>query len=169
MNILAISGSASEKSSNSLLLRTIQREFAEIYSFDVYEDLRNLPLFRPEDLKGKIPDSVLELRKKCSTADAIIICTPEYTHNIPAVVKNALEWMTESGELAEKKILPITFTPYEPRGEYAMNSLLFSLQAMNARIVTQLPLYKNEVEFKDGEMILNEDYRYMINEALKLF
>lgn len=169
MNILAISGSASEKSSNSLLLKTIQREFAEIYSFDVYEDLRNLPLFRPEDLKGIIPDSVLELRKKCRTADAIIICTPEYTHNIPAVVKNALEWMTESGELAEKKILPITFTPYEPRGEYAMKSLLFSLQAMNARIVTQLPLYKNEVEFKDGEMILNEDYRYMINEALKLF
>ncbi|MEX0811789.1 MAG: NADPH-dependent FMN reductase [Chitinophagales bacterium] len=168
MKILAISGSASKESSNALLLKTIKEQFSASYDFEVYENLRNLPLFRPEDNKGKIPESVLELRQKCSQADALIICTPEYTHNIPAVVKNALEWMTESGELADKKILPITFTPHEPRGEYAMKSLLFSLQTMNARVVTQLPLYKTDVEIRDGKMELNDDYLFLIGEALKL-
>lgn len=168
MKILAISGSASEKSSNTLLLKTVQQKFGDQYDIEVYENLRNLPLFRPEDLEGKLPDGINEFKNKVIAADSIIISTPEYTHNIPAIVKSAFEWMTASGELNEKKVLPITFTPHEPRGQWAMKSLLFSLKTMNVKVVTQLPLYKSDVTIEDGEMRLNEEMTFMLEEALKL-
>lgn len=169
MYILAISGSASEKSSNSELLETVREQFSDEYEIEVFDQIKNFQLFRPEDLEKSIPMLIQEFKRKILNADALIICTPEYTHNIPAVLKNALEWITASGELAEKKVLPITFTPHEPRGEYAMQSLLNSLKTMNANIVTQMPLYKNEVEFREKGIELNEEYKFLLDEGLKLF
>lgn len=168
MRIVAISGSASEKSSNTEFLKAIQTQFSDNYTIDIIGNLRDFPLFRPEDLENSTPDLVDKFKQKILEADAIIICTPEYTHNIPAVLKNALEWITASGELDGKKILPITFTPKEPRGEYAMQSLLNSLKTMNTKIVTQMPLYKCEVEFDGFKIKLNDDYVFMIGEGLKL-
>lgn len=166
--VLAISGSAGANSSNTLLLESIQAHFSDEYEIDIFDQIRDFPLFRPENLEQAIPDLVQSLKSKVLHSDAIIISTPEYTHNIPAVLKNTLEWMTASGELAEKKILPVTFTPREPRGEHAMQSLLFSLQTMNTRVVTQLPLYKSEVKIENGKLELNEDYVFLLGEALKL-
>jgi len=168
MRILAISGSASNKSSNTELLNAVREYFSKEYNIEVFNQLREFPLFRPEDLEKEIPKLIQEFKQKIVGADAIIICTPEYTHNIPAVLKNAIEWITASGELADKKVLPITFTPHEPRGEYAMQSLLNSLKTMNANVVTQMPLYKTEIEFNDHGIQLNDEYRFLIGEGLKL-
>jgi NAD(P)H-dependent FMN reductase len=168
MRIVAISGSASEKSSNSELLKAIRSHFSENYTLEIIDNLRDFPLFRPEDLENDLPNILKRFKRELEDADAVIICTPEYTHNIPAVLKNALEWITASGELADKNVLPITFTPYEPRGEYAMQSLLNSLKTMNAKIVTQMPLYKSEVEFDGFQIKLTDEYIFMIGEGLKL-
>lgn len=168
MQILAISGSASKKSSNTEMLEAIGEAFSEDYNIEVFDQLRDFPLFRPEDLEKEIPTLIQDFKQKIVKADAIIICTPEYTHNIPAVLKNAIEWITASGELADKKVLPITFTPHEPRGEYAMQSLLNSLKTMNANVVTQMPLYKTEIEFNEEGIQFNDEYEFLIGEGLKL-
>lgn len=166
--ILAISGSASENSSNEQLLSAIARTFAERFQFEVYERLTTLPLFTPARQKSGIPEAVSELKHLVSEADAVIISTPEYLHNIPAVLKNALEWMTESGELADKPVLPITFTPHEPRGIYAMASLVESLKASKAKVVAELPLFQNEMKTESGIIELNDEHMHLIQEALKL-
>lgn len=166
--ILAISGSASANSSNLLLLKALQIQFSNICEIEVFEKLRDFPLFRPEDLKGNTPDFVVDLRNKIVQADAILIATPEYTHNIPAVLKNAIEWLTESGELTDKKVLPITFTPHEPRGKWAMESLLSSLQALNMQVVSQVALHKTDVKFENNKLQLSADYSYLMEEAIKL-
>ena len=90
-------------------------------------------------------------------ADGIVICTPEYIHNLPAMLKSALEWLSSSGELTRKRVLAITFSPSAPRGQKAMESLLWSLQALNAKVVAQLPLYRDKMEFDDdGRLVENE-------------
>jgi NAD(P)H-dependent FMN reductase len=169
MKIIALCGSASTESSNEQLLKAIQKAFSKSFDIEVFAKLNNFPLFRPEDLNKTLTSFVLEFKEKLERADAVIISTPEYTHNIPAVLKNALEWITASGELQNKKVLPITFTPHEPRGEWAMKSLLFSLLTMKANVVAKLPLYRNDFEFDDRKIILSGDNKMMINEALKLF
>jgi chromate reductase, NAD(P)H dehydrogenase (quinone) len=168
MKILAISGSAAEKSSNTLLLNAIKTRLNADVEIEVYNQIRNFPLFRPEGLQNQIPEIISDFRNKINNSNSIIICTPEYTHNIPAVLKNALEWITSSGEFNNKKILPITFTPQSPRGEFAMQSLLFSLQALNANIVTQLPLYKTDFKTNPEKIEIPDEEWQMIKEAVLL-
>lgn len=168
IKILAIVGSASEKSSNEELLKAIQKNFDDEYEIEIFNRLRDFPLFRPEDLNQDLDHLIKEFKQKLNGVNRVIICTPEYTHNIPAVLKNGLEWITASGELNTKKVLPITFTPHEPRGEWAMQSLLFCLKTMNAQIVTKLPLYKNDFKFNGYQILLSDDNKTLISEALKL-
>ena len=108
--------------------------------------------------------------KRYKQSDAVIITTPEYIHNLPALLKNALEWLTTSGELAQKRVLAMTFTPHSPRGEKAMQSLLWSLQALDANVVVQLPLYQNEIEFEfdKTEAIIENKEAEILMEAINL-
>lgn len=168
LKLLGICGSASAKSSNYELLKTMARDFSEEYDWTLTNELRAFLLFRPEELEKEIPAVIGDFKTKVLDADAIVIVTPEYTHNIPAVLKNALEWCTASGEFAEKPVLPITFTPAEPRGKYAMQSLLESLKTLDANVVTQMSLYKTDVEFNEYEISLPEDVKFVMGEALKL-
>lgn len=168
MELLCVSGSASCSSSNVLLLEAISHQFSSRFSFDVYKEIRELPLFRPEDLEKKLPENIVAFKRRIKNCDAVIISTPEYSHNIPAVLKSAFEWITASGELANKPVLAITFTPHEPRGEWAMKSLLFTLKTLDAKIVTQLPLYKTDVEISNEKINLKGEVEAVISEALKL-
>ncbi|MFN2423974.1 MAG: NADPH-dependent FMN reductase [Cryomorphaceae bacterium] len=166
--ILAISGSASSPSSNARLLETIAASFPEK---GLIQDtlLRELPLYRPELDKAPLPAAAEQWRAQVADARAVIISTPEYLYNIPAMLKNGLEWLKSSGELYGKAVLPITFTPHPPRGEHAMESLRKSLQALEARIVAELPLYQSEVPAtEDGTRILEGETRTLIEAGLDM-
>lgn len=154
MQILTISGSARSDSTNVKLLNALPKLMLQS-NFHYYEHLHNLPLFTEDTDKAPFVDMVLEWRNAVQNTDAVIISTPEYLHNIPALLKNALEWLSSSGELLNKPVLPITFTPHAPRGEKAMQSLLNTLDALKARVVGQLDLYQTEVIFDEEGRINN--------------
>jgi len=147
MQILTISGSSRPESSNTKLLAHFSK-LGIPYSFDRVESHFDLPLFRAELDSNPLPAEVKSWREKIANADAVIFCIPEYIHSMPASIKNALEWLTSSGELRNKPVIPITFTPNPPRGEKAMQSLIWSLQALDARIVVQLPLYHSQISYE---------------------
>ena len=126
--------------------------------------LSTLPLFHPDAYDFEIPKEVLTFKETIKSQDAIIIATPEYIHNIPAVLKNALEWTTQTGEFSYKKTLAITYTPHPPRGKYAMSSLLNSLNALDANVVASLDLYHDSVKGNS----FNSDTTELLKEALKL-
>lgn len=167
-NILLICGSGSENSTNAALLELISNSFSDSFQFNLFDGLRDLPLFTVEKLKTEKHSNVEQMKQAVRNADSVVISTPEYLQNIPAVLKNALEWMTESGELANKPVLPITFTPHEPRGEYAMHSLLQSLKASKAKVVAELPLYQNQLRTESGEFVSDDEHRFLLREALNL-
>ncbi len=167
MNIITISGSSRSGSSNITLLKSLEL-IAPAHDFRHYPEIIRLPLFQAENDVPPWNEEVIKWRLAVEKADAVIISTTEYLHNIPAVLKNALEWLTTSGEMMNKRVLPIAFTPHPPRGEKAMQSLIGSLSALNARIVTQLPLYQSEIEFDKKGLILNYEIREILIEAISL-
>ena len=169
MKIVAISGSASANGSNYHLLNAIKTMFKDEHSINIIDYLSEFPLFTPERLKNGVPELIQKFKRQVIEADAVIISTPEYTHNIPAVLKNMIEWCTHSGEFSEMKVLPITFTPFEPRGEHAMQSLIFSLLALEANVITQLPLYKKDLDLKDQHIELKEEVKELLEEAIEMF
>lgn len=156
MQILTISGSVSNASANIKLLKALAL-LSPQFQFENYKRLQQLPLFIATADNAPFAEIVLHWRKTVKNADAVIVSTPEYLHNIPALLKNAFEWLSSSGELFGKPVLAITFAPHKPRGEKAMLSLLNTLVALKARVVGQLDLYQNEVSFNaEGEIVSDE-------------
>jgi len=167
MKILTISGSTRTDSANTRLLSALPTLFPQ-HTFQYYVQINQLPLFQAELDKYPWHTEVVDWRKAIADADAVIISIPEYIHNMPALIKNALEWVTSSGELAQKRTLAMTFTPHEPRGEKAMQSLLWSLQALDANVVVSLPLYQQEVEFDINGQLIENEAREMLIEAINI-
>jgi NAD(P)H-dependent FMN reductase len=166
--IYAISGSAGEQSSNRRLIDSLGAYFRARANWFPDDLLCHLPLYRPALDSSPVPEIVSNWRAACQACDAVIICTPEYLHNIPAVLKNGLEWLKSSGELSDKPLLNITFTPKSPRGEYAMKSLSFSTLALGARVVAELPLYKTDFA-ESGELYLfTPEHLEVFSAALEL-
>lgn len=168
MQIIAISGSARPDSSNYKLLRAIAKH-KPAWAVGISRLPEKLPLFRAQDDSNPLPATVIAWRNALAAADGLIISSPEYAHNIPAMVKNALEWLVSSGELSDKRVLPIILTPHAPRGEKAMQSLCWTLKSMNARILAQLPLYQDQIEWNENSQIIPGESLDMLDAALNLF
>lgn len=151
MQILTVSGSSAQISTNTAFLKALPKFFPK-KNFIHFENLTRLPLYTIAGDTNPLPSSVKDWRKAVGSADAVIFSTPEYIFNLPAVLKNALEWLSASGELVGKPVLPITYLPNKPRGEKAMTSLTWSLKALDSKVVGTLPLYQTDLEIKEGKI-----------------
>ena len=147
MRVLTICGSTRAASGNALLLRAFARRAPHL-TWTAAPPLGELPLFTPEALEaesaGASPSvftQVAAFRQNLRDADAVLIATPEYAHNLPAALKSALEWVVASGEFSRKRTVALTATPHAPRGERAMQSLVWTLRALDAQVLAEVPVY----------------------------
>ena len=92
MKVLGIAGSLRADSHNVRLLRAAAETLPPEATFELWDGLRDVPLY-DEDADGDLaPAAVRALRAAIADADAILISTPEYNASIPGVLKNALDW-----------------------------------------------------------------------------
>ena len=135
MNILAISGSLQSQSSNSALVRHAAKHRGNGLEVQVFDQLAELPHFNPELDGGCAPLAVQTLRTMAGAADAILIASPEYAHEMPGSLKNALDWLVSSGELYGKPAAVLCASPGQERGALAREALQRTLEAEGARVV----------------------------------
>jgi chromate reductase len=98
--VLLISGSTREGSLHTAALRTAARFAPPEADVTLYSGLATLPAFVPGDQVP--PEPVADLRRRVSTADALLFCTPEYAGSLPGSLKNLLDWLVDGGELTGK-------------------------------------------------------------------
>jgi chromate reductase, NAD(P)H dehydrogenase (quinone) len=114
MTLLLISGSLRDGSTNTALLRTAQAIDADT---ELYEGMRALPHFSPDDDDEDLPAAVRDLRAATGRAEALLVCTPEYAGALPGSFKNLLEWLVGGGEAYRKPIAWINVSgPAAPSG-----------------------------------------------------
>src|SRR5438552_15838292 len=94
------------------------------------------------DLDGgeHVDPAVLEWRRSLREADGVLISSPEYGHNLPGVLKNALDWIVGSGELVGKPVVATTAAQAKGRGLLGLASLVQTLRAIDARVVWSYPV-----------------------------
>ena len=90
LRILGISGSGRKNSYNTALLEAAKELAPSNMDLEVY-DISGFPLYN-QDLEARMPEQVMEFKRKIREADAILIATPEHNYTITAVLKNAIEW-----------------------------------------------------------------------------
>lgn len=164
--ILLVSGSSAVDGATKDLLKSIKATFPEM-GIELSLDLCRMPLFHVALDKAPYPPLVNKWKQQITGCSSIILVTPVYLFNIPAVLKNGLEWLTTLGELQHKKVAALTFTPHEPRGEKAMKSMLWSLKALNATVVCQSPMFHNETIY-DDEGRLTGSSKELMSEIIEL-
>lgn len=134
IKILAISGSLRKNSSNANVLYVISNLKSENIDFQFYEGLEHLPYFSPEADTDDPSASVKDLREQLKLADGVIICTPEYARGVPGVLKNALDWVVSSGEFMNKPVAVISASSRITGGNKAHESIMLTLQMIEANI-----------------------------------
>ena len=61
----------------------------------LFEGLAELPFYNKDiDLRFADNEAVVALRAAAADADALLLLTPEYNGTIPAVLKNAIDWIS---------------------------------------------------------------------------
>ncbi|WP_084535454.1 NAD(P)H-dependent oxidoreductase [Nocardia yamanashiensis] len=73
-----------------------------------------------------VPPTATRLREAVTTADAVLMITPEYNGSLPAVLKNAIDWTSRPygrGALAGKRIAIIGLSTGRRGGARALEEL----------------------------------------------
>jgi chromate reductase, NAD(P)H dehydrogenase (quinone) len=165
MNILAISGSLQSHSSNSVLIREAAAQQSHDVVLHIFERLGELPHFNP-DLDGDFPaEPIAALRNVARAADALLIASPEYAHEMPGSLKNALDWLVSSGELYGKPAAVLCGSPSSERGRYAREALQRTLEAQGARVVLSTTVAVQRAA--DGTATVDTAAARMVRRALQ--
>jgi NAD(P)H-dependent FMN reductase len=134
--VLCLSGSLRSASGNTALLRAACELSPPSLELRVYDGLRQLPLFNPDDEIDPLPPSVQTLRAEVGASDALLIACPEYAHGIPGPFKNLLDWLVGSLEFPGK---PVVLLNASARGSFhAQDALREVLRTMSARMLDEL-------------------------------
>jgi chromate reductase, NAD(P)H dehydrogenase (quinone) len=89
MVVLGLCGSLRRGSHNRRLLAAAAAELPPGDRLEVFEHLAEIPPYN-EDIEA--PEPVIALRATITSADIVLVATPEYNGSVPGQLKNALDW-----------------------------------------------------------------------------
>ena len=93
LDVLGIAGSLRRDSHNRALLRLAAGIAPPGMAVRPWEGLGGLPFYDGDVEAAGMPAPVVALGDEIRRAGAVLVVTPEYSHSVPGVLKNALDWM----------------------------------------------------------------------------
>ncbi|MGY0244532.1 NADPH-dependent FMN reductase [Limosilactobacillus fermentum] len=160
---IGIAGTNRQGSTNRRLLQFIKEHFADKAEIELM-DIGGLPVFYKTPDRS-VPERVTEMAKKIEASDGVIISTPEYDHGVPAVLMNALEWLSYGVHPFADKPVMITGASYgmlgTSRAQLMLRQMLDSPE-LSARIMPSseymvghsLQAFDDEGNLKEGALVI---------------
>ena len=157
IEILALVGSLRAASINRQIAELAAQVAPDGVTVTVFEGLGELPFYNEEiddavnDAVEHAPAPVAALRAAAADADASLVVTPEYNGSIPAVVKNAIDWLSRpfgNGALKDKPLAVIGGSFGQYGGVWAHDETRKSFGIAGARVIDAIKL---SVPFKTLE------------------
>jgi chromate reductase, NAD(P)H dehydrogenase (quinone) len=152
LKILVIPGSLRTGSLNAKLAAVVAHEAAQAGAEVTRISLTDYPLpIYDGDLQAKsgVPKNAVNLKRMIGAHHGVVIVTPEYNSSVPALVKNAIDWVTRVQDLHEVRGQVFRERPFaiaaasESRlgGARALAALRLILSACQATVIpSQLAL-----------------------------
>jgi chromate reductase len=146
LKILVIPGSLRTGSLNAKLAATIALELAQAGAEVTRISLTDFPLpIYDGDLQAKsgVPKHAVNLKRMMSAHHGVLIVTPEYNSSVPALLKNAIDWVSrvqDAGEtrgqvFAERAFAIAAASHSRLGGTRALAALRLILSACQATVV----------------------------------
>ncbi|MEP3638073.1 MAG: NADPH-dependent FMN reductase [Paracoccaceae bacterium] len=132
MNILAISGSGRDASTNTALLNAVSNIAHPSHEVTVFSGIAELPVFSPDAENDPLPQQVQTFADMISRSDGVIFSSPEYVRAIPGGLKNAIDWLVSRDEIISK---PIALMHASHRGDDMLAQLRLVLSTVSDRFM----------------------------------
>jgi len=147
--ILVLLGSLRADSLNRKLAETIREEAPAGVLVEIFDGLDRLPFYN-EDLDGSnVPEDAARLRTHVDAVDRILVVTPEYNGTMPAVVNNAIDWLSRpygAGAITGKPLGVVGVTPTPYGGKWAHEDTLRSARIAGAAVVEGVLVSQSALE-----------------------
>lgn len=136
----------------SLRAASVNRQIAELaagvapdgVTVTIFDKLGELPFYNEDiDNDAHVPAVVTALRAAAADADAALVVTPEYNGSIPAVIKNAIDWLSRpfgNGALKDKPLAVIGGSMGQYGGVWAHDETRKSFGIAGPRVVEAIKL-----------------------------
>jgi chromate reductase len=165
LKILVIPGSLRTGSLNAKLAATIAVELAQAGAEVTRISLADFPLpIYDGDLQAKsgVPKHAINLKRMISAHHGVLIVTPEYNSSVPALLKNAIDWVSrvqDGGEtrgqvFAERAFAIAAASHGRLGGTRALAALRLILSACQATVIpNQLALSFSAEAYDDMDRL----------------
>ncbi|WP_432055754.1 NADPH-dependent FMN reductase [Streptomyces sp. bgisy022] len=142
--ILALVGSLRAGSHNRQLAETAVKLAPAGAEVALYEGLAEIPFYNEDiDAEGTVPAAAVRLREAAASADALLLFTPEYNGTIPAVLKNAIDWLSRpfgAGAIGGKPVAVIGTSFGQYGGIWAQDEARKAVGIAGGKVVEDIKL-----------------------------
>lgn len=169
MQILGLSGSLRAGSFNRRLLVAAADLVPPGARLDIFEGLAAIP---PYDGDVPAPPAVERLRSAFTSADAVLIATPEYNASVPGQLKNALDRASRpfpDNALRGRPVAVVGASTGLFGGVWAQAELRKVLATIGARVIdAELPVGQAHEAFDGDGMLVDAALRHRLADVVSL-
>src|SRR4051794_22343110 len=156
--IIVLVGSLRADSLNRRLAESLRDDAPEGVVIEIADGLEHLPFYNEDiDNATDIPAAAARLREQVASADRVLAVTPEYNGTMPAVLNNAIDWLSRpygAGALTGKPFAVVGATPTPYGGTWSHDDARRSATVAGADVIPDLVLSHSTLDadvFEDGE------------------
>jgi len=166
-HVAVLVGSLRADSVNRQVAESLRHLAPEGTVIDIVEGLADLPFYN-EDVDGAgVPAAVTAVRERVAKADRVLAVTPEYNATMPAVLNNAIDWLSRPygvGALAGKPFGVIGVTPTPYGGKWAHEDARRSVKIAGAIVVEDVDVSQSSI---DVDVLHDPQVRAKLETALR--
>ncbi|MEU6463001.1 NAD(P)H-dependent oxidoreductase [Streptomyces sp. NPDC046976] len=144
VRILALVGSLRAGSHNRQLAEAAAKLAPEGAEVVLFEGLADVPFYNEDiDVEGGVPAAAAALREAAQGADAFLLFSPEYNGTMPAVLKNAIDWLSRpygAGAFGGKPVAVIGTAFGQFGGVWAQDDTRKSVGIAGGKVIEDIKL-----------------------------
>ncbi|CAA9387005.1 MAG: NADPH:quinone oxidoreductase [uncultured Nocardioides sp.] len=155
--VAVLLGSLRAESLNRRIAEHLRDNAPDGIVLDVVEGLDAVPFYNEEIDGDDAPASAVALREAVAAADRVLAVTPEYNGTMPAVLNNAIDWLSRpygQGAIVGKPFAAVGATPTPYGGKWAHEHARHSARIAGAvvpeHIVADVPAMEGDVLADDA-------------------
>ncbi len=168
VRVAVLLGSLRQASVNRRLAELLRDQAPAGVEVEIVEGLGELPFYNEEVDTADAPVAVQRLRSTVAAADRVLAVTPEYNGTMPAVLNNALDWLSRpygQGAIVGKPFGVVGTTPTPYGGKWAHADTARSAGIAGAKVVEAVLVSQPGVGV---DVLADAEVRTRLLDALRL-
>jgi NAD(P)H-dependent FMN reductase len=147
--VAVLVGSLRADSLNRRIADALQAQAPEGVVVDIIGGLDEIPFYNEELDGAEAPAAAQRLRTAIAIADRVLAITPEYNGTMPAVLNNAIDWLSRpygAGAIVGKPFAAVGATPTPYGGKWAHEHARHSATIAGAQVVESIVVSESALE-----------------------